>query len=80
MPFETKPMPVSTRPKRLASAEAEEMVVVNKSRRYTYRQIGWHGQSGLFYSLDEDPSKYEYGSFSPMWICVHSDIVEKLEV
>jgi hypothetical protein len=56
------------------------MVVIDGSRRYTYRQIGWQGHSGWFYAYDEDPSKYEYGGFSPIWVCVHSDHHEPMKL
>lgn len=32
-----------------------------------WRQVGWIGQTGQFYALDEDPSRTERGSFAPLW-------------
>lgn len=39
-------------------------------RRIIFRQVGWQGQTGRFYTLQEDPSLTEKGSFSPMYIQV----------
>ncbi len=43
--------------------------------RFTYvlRQVGWIGQSGDFYTLDEDPSPHEPGSFQPLLFIAHGD-------
>jgi hypothetical protein len=38
----------------------------------TMRQIGWHGQSGAFYALGEDPGPEETGSWTPIWVVVHA--------
>jgi len=37
-------------------------------KRIIFRQVGWLGQTGAFYKLDEDPSLTERGGFSPMYI------------
>jgi len=78
--FDPRPKPPNDRPIRAASADGPEMVVINGTKRYTYRQIGWQGHSGWFYAYDEDPSKYEYGGFSPIWVCVHSDHHEPMKL
>jgi hypothetical protein len=65
-------------------AEGPERVVTEKrsdGRRWsiTLRQVGWIGQSGDFYSLDENPSPTEPGSFAPLWFIAHSDEIEPAE-
>lgn len=67
-----KQTPENIRPKRYSSESGPEITLSSVNRRHVFRQIGWQGHSGLFYSLDEDPSLYEKGGFSPMWIQVHS--------
>lgn len=39
----------------------------------TWRQIGWHGQTGAFYALDEKPADHEPGSWGPLWILVDNE-------
>lgn len=65
--------PPDKRPYRLASAPGDECAYTVDGTRYIFRQIGWHGQSGAFYSLAEDPSKHEPGSFSPIWLPVDTE-------
>lgn len=59
--------PPDIRPYRAQSAGGPERVC-GQGNQTVLRQIGWHGQSGAFYALDEDPSKHELGSFSPLYI------------
>lgn len=68
-PFE---VPADRRPYRRASLGGPETKLRNETHHMWFRQIGWHGQSGAFYSFDEDPSKHEPGSFSPVWLEVDS--------
>jgi len=49
------------------------MNIVAAGQSMTFRQVGWHGQTGAFYSLDEDPSRHEPGSFGPLWILAHNE-------
>lgn len=65
--------PPDKRPYRLASAPGDELEFTGYGNRHTFRQIGWHGQTGAFYSLSEDPSKHEPGSFSPIWLPVDTE-------
>lgn len=37
------------------------------SRRVIFRQVGWLGQTGRFYTLEEDPSRTERGGFAPIY-------------
>lgn len=68
--------PINERPYRLASRTGDERTYITvDGYRITFRQIGWHGQTGAFYALDEDPSKHEPGSFGPLWICVEREPV-----
>jgi DNA-binding XRE family transcriptional regulator len=66
------------RPHRPMSAEGPEQVLWAKdgTRDYVLRQVGWIGQSGAFYSLDEDPALTERGGFSPLLFTAHSDARE----
>lgn len=70
------------RPHRALSEPGDEWVVTHavpsgRKTRYTLRQVGWHGQTGAFYSLDEDPKPYEPGSWSPLWIVAHTDRLDE---
>jgi hypothetical protein len=38
-----------------------------------FRQVGWRGQTGRFYTMEENPAFHERGSFSPMYIQVAPD-------
>lgn len=67
------------RPHRAACEPGDELHIVADGRSMTFRQIGWHGQSGAFYALDEDPSLYEPGSFGPLWILAHNEAVVVLD-
>ena len=42
----------------------------NNDKRVVFRQIGWQGQTGRFYTMDENPKLTEPGSFTPMYIQV----------
>jgi hypothetical protein len=66
------------RPHRPMSAEGPEQVLWAKdgTRDYVLRQVGWIGQSGAFYSLDEDPALTKRGGFSPLLFIAHSDARE----
>jgi hypothetical protein len=71
----------ATRPNRPQHAEGPEHTLVDEcsdGRRFrlTMRQVGWIGQSGDFYSLDENPVPTEPGSFSPLWFVAHTDKIE----
>jgi hypothetical protein len=44
--------------------------------RLIQRQVGWRGQSGAFYPLDQPPYGIERGSFSPMYVTVEADRIE----
>lgn len=46
------------------------------ARRQLWRQVGWQGQTGALYSLDERPQDYERGSYAPMFVMVDSWDVE----
>lgn len=66
--------PKDRRPYRRASeGGGSEMRTVTLDSNQTWRQIGWHGQSGAFYALDEKPSDHELGSWSPLWILVDNE-------
>lgn len=71
------PPPPNTRPYRRASEDhGTEMRTHTLDKTQCWRQIGWHGQTGAFYSLDEHPTEHEPGSFGPLWILVDNDYVE----
>lgn len=64
--------PPDTRPYRLPSASGPERATTTISE-------GWLGQSGAFYSLDEDPKPHEPGSYSPLWILADDDLIPEDE-
>ena len=37
-------------------------------KRIIFRQVGWHGQSGRLYTMNEQPGLTERGSFGPMYV------------
>lgn len=43
-------------------------LVVNEDPFTTFRQVGWLGQTGRFYSLEEVVEQTEPGGFSPVYI------------
>lgn len=65
--------PPNVRPYRAQHEPGTEVSALVGDWRQTLRQVGWQGQTGAFYSLDEDPSPFEPGSFSPLWVVAHSD-------
>ena len=70
--------PPDHRPYRRLSEPGDEKTVIStapdgRKVRHTLRQVGWHGQTGAFYALDESPHLYETGSYAPMWVIAHSD-------
>lgn len=69
----SRPKPADSRPYRRQSETGPEMVTTTDTHRQTWRQVGWIGQTGAFYSLDEKPSLTEPGSFSPLWFIAHAD-------
>lgn len=72
-------IPADTRPYRRASEPGDELTLTGYGNRHTMRHIGWHGATGAFYSLDEDPSTSEPGSFTPIWLPVHSEPIDDEE-
>jgi len=69
----SKPAPPNTRPYRRESEVGTEMRTMTLEAEQTWRQVGWHGQSGAFYALDEHPSRHEPGSFGPLWVLVDNE-------
>ncbi|MFE3452396.1 hypothetical protein ACFXJ8_26080 [Nonomuraea sp. NPDC059194] len=74
-------LPPNVRPYRRASEPGENRTAVHTEeggRRYRYvlRQVGWHGQSGAFYALDESPHMHETASYAPLWIIAHADEID----
>ena len=66
--------PEDRRPYRRASESGgSEMRTHTLDRDQLWRQIGWHGQTGAFYALDEKPADHEPGSYSPLWILVDNE-------
>ena len=73
------PRPENTRPYRAMSATGPEITLAGEDYRQTLRQVGWLGQTGAFYALDEKPSAHEAGSFTPLWFIAHSDRLDEPE-
>lgn len=69
----TKPAPANVRPYRRLSETGPEMRTMTLNANQLWRQIGWHGQTGAFYALDERPSDHEGGSWSPLWVLVDNE-------
>ncbi|MFI8360751.1 hypothetical protein ACIGD1_11385 [Streptomyces sp. NPDC085612] len=69
------------RPHRALYATGPELVVTTDTHRLDLRQVGWIGQTGAFYGLDEDPlgDGYERGSISPLYFPAHADRLDDLE-
>jgi hypothetical protein len=69
--------PPNVRPHHPACEPGDERIThtfdADGTNRQIWRQVGWHGQSGAFYALPEDPSRYEPGSFSPLWLLVDDE-------
>ena len=66
--------PSDTRPYRRASEpSSQEMRTHTLEAQQTWRQIGWHGQTGAFYALDEKPSDHEPGSIAPLWLLIDNE-------
>lgn len=72
----TRPCPPDHRPYRPAHLTANERTTRTDTHRQTWRQIGWHGQSGAFYTIGEDPTQYESASFSPLWLLVENEPID----
>lgn len=73
--------PTDTRPYRRMHESGPERTVVQthpdgSKVREVLRQIGWLGQTGALYSLDENPSATEPGSYSPLWVVAHADSID----
>src|SRR5690349_21411879 len=74
-----KSPPPNTRPYTPPSTSGATVVHRGYDRRVEYRQVGWHGQSGAFYGLDEHPGSHEPGSYSPLWVCVENEPISVLD-
>lgn len=72
--FRPTTAPTDTRPYRRASdPSGSEMRTHTLTAQQTWRQIGWHGQTGAFYALGEKPANHEPGSYAPLWILVDNE-------
>lgn len=65
--------PKDHRPYRRLSETGPEMRTHTLDSNQLWRQVGWHGQTGAFYALDEKPSNHEPGSFAPLWVLVDNE-------
>lgn len=61
------------RPNQPNHQPGQERVTHTLSGVQRWRQYGWLGGSGALYSLSEDPSKSEPGSFMPLWALVDNE-------
>ena len=68
--------PTNTRPYQSPSEPNEARVTFTPARRQIWRQVGWHGHTGAFYNLEEDPSRHEPAGFSPLWVLVDDDAAD----
>lgn len=67
------PAPANTRPYRRLSESGPEMRTTTPDAEQLWRQVGWLGQTGAFYALDEKPSDHEGGSWGPLWALVDNE-------
>ncbi|MEW2070053.1 hypothetical protein [Streptomyces sp. NPDC007346] len=72
--------PPNTRPHRPMHANGPETTVTTDTARLVLRQVGWLGQTGTFYSLDEDPlgDGYEGGGVAPLYFPAHANRLDDL--
>lgn len=71
--------PPDVRPYWPTSQPGDRKVTVHRRNRQVWKQVGWHGQSGAFYALGEDPSRHEPGSFATLWVLAEDEpIVQSL--
>ena len=76
MPPPTRlPPPVNQRPYVSNASEGHEIHTRSPDGEVhqTWRQVGWHGQTGALYGLNEKPSNHEAGSFSPLYVMIDAD-------
>lgn len=72
--FKPTTAPDDTRPYRRASESGGSTLHTRTPDAVqTWRQIGWHGQTGAFYSLDERPVDHEPGSYEPLWLLTDNE-------
>jgi hypothetical protein len=73
--------PPDHRPHRAMYATGPELVVTTSTYRLDLRQVGWIGQTGAFYSLDEKPLEdgYERGGVAPLYFPAHADRLDYLQ-
>lgn len=82
-PHGSLPAPTG-RPYRATYADGGQIVHIVRDEsgrwfRKTWRQIGWHGQSGALYALGEKPSAHEPGGWSPLYAPIDTDEIEPPE-
>jgi hypothetical protein len=65
--------PPNVRPYHPVHLPGDERRTFTDSHVQTWRQVGWHGQTGAFYALGEDPSRHEPGSYAPLWLLVDDE-------
>ncbi|MEV3947000.1 hypothetical protein AB0K57_04960 [Streptomyces halstedii] len=72
--------PPNTRPHRPMHATGPEITVTTDTDRLVLRQVGWIGQTGAFYSLDENPlgDGHEKGGVAPLYFPAHADRLDDL--
>lgn len=73
--------PPDTRPCRQMYAPGPEMSTTAEGYRQTWRQVGWLGQTGAIYSLDENPlgDGYERGGVAPLYFIAHAERLDSEE-
>lgn len=65
--------PPDRRPYRPMSADGPELRTTTDNYRQRWRQVGWWGQSGALYALDEQLALHEGASFMPLWALIEED-------
>ncbi|MGA5009027.1 hypothetical protein ACPCDX_29065 [Streptomyces koyangensis] len=72
------PPPPNRRPHRKMHEPGHTLIVTTDAYRHDLRQVGHLGQSGAFYSLDENPMLHEAGGWAPLYFIPHSDRLDDL--
>jgi hypothetical protein len=68
------PDPPNTRPYRAGHEPGpERRTRTDDGYIQRWRQVGWWGQTGAFYALDEKPTDHEPGSITPLWALIDND-------
>ncbi|MEU0160169.1 hypothetical protein ABZ154_15345 [Streptomyces sp. NPDC006261] len=71
---------LTERPNRPMHADGPELIAATATHLHVLRQVGWIGQTGALYSLDENPLEdgHEGGGVAPLYFPAHTDRLDDL--